>query len=132
MTPSETTPTFELNSGARIPSIGLGTWQSQPGQVREAVKYALQIGYRHIDCAFVYGNEVEVGEGLKAAFTTGIKREEVFITSKLWNTQHRDPEAGLTEGLRRLGLEYVDLYLMHWPVPMSSSMIPSFRHSLLY
>lgn len=121
MTRTSTMPTYQLNNGIRIPKVALGTWQSDPGQVTEAVKHALQCGYRHIDCAFVYGNEAEVGQGLADAFTSGIKREDVFITSKLWNTFHRDPESCLDESLRRLGLDYVDLYLMHWPVPMSKS-----------
>ena len=115
------TRTFELNNGIKIPAVALGTWQSEPGKVRTAVKHALQCGYKHIDCAFVYGNENEVGEGLKDAIASGVKREDIFITSKLWNTYHRDPEACLDEGLRRLGLEYLDMYLMHWPVPMSTN-----------
>ena len=78
-------PTFELNNGLRIPKVALGTWQSDPGQVKTAVKHALQVGYKHIDCAFVYGNEAEVGQGLKQAFATGIEREDIFVTSKLWN-----------------------------------------------
>ncbi|SMY19805.1 unnamed protein product [Zymoseptoria tritici ST99CH_1A5] len=111
--------TFTLNTGARIPAVGLGTWQSSPGEVKKAVAHALKSGYKHIDCAFVYGNEAEVGEGLKEAFEAGIKREEIFITSKLWCSHHRKAEQGLDESLRRLGLDYVDLYLMHWPVPMN-------------
>ncbi|CZT16667.1 probable aldehyde reductase [Ramularia collo-cygni] len=111
--------TFTLNTGAKIPAVGLGTWQSPPGEVKAAVAHALKSGYRHIDAAFVYGNEKEVGEGLKEAFDSGIKREEVFVTSKLWCTYHREPEKCLDEGLKRLGLEYVDLYLMHWPAPMN-------------
>lgn len=77
------TPTFELNNGLSVPKVALGTWQSDPGQVKAAVKFALQVGYKHIDCAFVYGNEAEVGEGLKESFSAGIKREDIFITSKL-------------------------------------------------
>ncbi|CAK4033562.1 D-galacturonate reductase-like [Lecanosticta acicola] len=118
--------TFTLNTGAKIPAVGLGTWQSDPGQVKTAVAHALKSGYRHIDAAFVYGNESEVGEGLKEAFDSGIKREDVFVTSKLWNTYHRKPEECLDEGLKRLGLDYVDLYLVHWPVPMS----PNGNHPL--
>ena len=72
-----------------------------------------------MDAAFVYGNENEVGEGLKEAFDSGVKREDIFVTSKLWNTYPRNPEKCLDEGLEKLGLDYVDLYLMHWPVPMS-------------
>jgi len=110
---------FTLNTGAKIPAVGLGTWQSDRGQVKDAVAHALKSGYRHIDCAFVYGNEEEVGQGLKEGLDSGVKREEVFITSKLWNTFHRNPEQCLDEGLAKLGLDYVDLYLIHWPVPMS-------------
>ncbi|KAF2862521.1 Aldo/keto reductase [Piedraia hortae CBS 480.64] len=113
---------FTLNTGATIPAVGLGTWQSGPGEVTAAVETALKCGYRHIDAAFVYGNEVEVGKGLKAAFDAGVcKREDVFVTTKLWCTYHRTPEACLDESLKRLGLEYVDLFLMHWPVPMNPS-----------
>lgn len=119
MTRNILVPTFQLNNGVKIPKVALGTWQSDPGKVRDAVKTALNVGYRHIDCAFVYGNETEVGYGLKEAFDAGIRREDVFVTSKLWNTYHRDPEQCLDEGLKQLQLGYVDLYLMHWPVPMS-------------
>ena len=83
-------PTKKLLSGAEIPLIGLGTWKSREGQAKEAIKVALEVGYRHIDCAAVYRNEKEIGEVLKEVFAdNAIKREEVFITSKLWNTHHR-------------------------------------------
>ena len=83
-------PMIKLLSGAEIPAIGLGTWKSKPGQVKDAIKFALEVGYRHIDCAAVYGNEKEIGEALKEAFAANvIKREELFVTSKLWNTKHR-------------------------------------------
>ena len=74
--------TFTLNTGAKIPALGLGTWQSNPGQVKTAVATALKLGYRHVDAAFVYGNENEVGEGLKEAFASSVKREDIFVTSK--------------------------------------------------
>jgi len=103
---------FKLNTGDEIPAIGLGTWQSPPGQVRDAVKVALQRGYRHIDTALAYGNEKEVGDGIK---DSGVPREEIWITTKLDNPWHHRVEEGITSSLKSLGVDYVDLYLMHWP-----------------
>merc|ERR1719324_178761 len=98
-----------------MPQVGLGTFQSKPGEVKEAVRVALASGYRHLDCASIYGNETEVGEGIKLS---GVPRDQVFITSKLWNNDHAtsDVEPACRESLRKLGTEYLDLYLMHWPV----------------
>jgi len=110
---------FKLNTGAEIPALGLGTWQSGPGEVKKAVSYALSVGYKHIDCAYCYGNEDEVGEGLKEAFANGVKREDIFVTTKLWCTYHSRVEQNLDMSLKSLGLDYVDLYLMHWPVAMN-------------
>jgi len=110
---------FPLNNGTNIPALGLGTWQSEPGEVKKAVSYALSVGYKHIDCAYCYGNEDEVGEGLKEAFASGVKREDVFVTTKLWCTYHSRVEENLDKSLKSLGLEYVDLYLVHWPVAMN-------------
>ncbi|KAJ1559919.1 hypothetical protein HK096_010662, partial [Nowakowskiella sp. JEL0078] len=111
---------FKLNNGSSIPALGLGTWQSPKGEVTKAVFHALKTGYRHIDGALVYQNEDEVGAGLKAAFDAGIcKREDVFVTTKLWCTDHRHPAIGLEKSLKSLGLDYVDLYLVHWPCPMN-------------
>ncbi|RDW86251.1 aldo/keto reductase [Aspergillus mulundensis] len=107
--------TFKLNTGYEIPAVGLGTWQSKPNEVQAAVAAALKIGYRHIDAAAVYGNEREVGDGIKAS---GVPREEIFLTSKLWNTHH-DPEnveAAVDRSLSDLQTDYLDLYLIHWPV----------------
>ena len=110
-------PLTELNNGVLIPRLGLGVYQSPPGQVtQQAVEYALKIGYRHVDTARIYGNESDVGSALR---NSGIKREDVFITTKLWNSDH-GYEATLKAcdgSLRRLGLKYLDLYLIHWPVP---------------
>jgi glycerol 2-dehydrogenase (NADP+) len=98
---------------------GSGTWQAKPGEVERAVEYALSIGYRHIDAAYSYGNEEEVGIGLRNAFEKGLKREEVFVTTKLWSTHHNCVQENLEMSLKNLGLDYVDLYLMHWPVAMN-------------
>lgn len=111
---------FKLNTGASIPAVGLGTWQSDPGQVRAAVAHAIKSGYRHIDCAYCYGNEDEVGQGIKEGLkATGLKRSDLFITTKLWCTYHTRVEENLNMSLKDLGLDYVDLYLMHWPVAMN-------------
>ncbi|KAL2682329.1 hypothetical protein Neosp_006779 [[Neocosmospora] mangrovei] len=98
---------FTLNTGAKIPAVGLGTWQSKPGEVRKAVAYALKEGYRHIDAALIYGNESEVGQGIK---DSGVPREEIFLTSKLWNTHQPNVAEGLQKSLDALGVDYLDLY----------------------
>jgi alcohol dehydrogenase (NADP+) len=111
--------TFTLNDGNVVPAFGLGTWKSKPGEVAEAVKEALNVGYRHIDAAWIYKNESEVGQGIRACVKADIlNREDLFVTSKLWNSFHapEDVEKGCQETLTALGLEYLDLYLMHWPV----------------
>ncbi len=103
-----------LNSGASIPRVGLGVWQAGGATVR-AVATALQHGYRHVDTARVYGNEHQVGQALR---DSGVPRSELFVTTKLWN-QDQGYDAGLRAfdgSLQRLGLDYVDLYLIHWPV----------------
>lgn len=104
-----TKKTFTLNTGDKIPAIGLGTWQSSRGQVRDAVKVALQKGYRHIDTALAYGNEEEVGQGIK---DSGVPREEIWVTTKLDNIWHHRVEEGISTSLKSLGMDYVDLYLV--------------------
>lgn len=112
------TDTKELVNGVKIPIIGFGTWQSQNGaEAYNAVKWALAAGYRHLDTAAVYGNEKSVGQAIK---DSQISRDELFVTTKLWNSQRDTYEHVLQafqDSLQRLQLDYVDLYLIHWPVP---------------
>jgi diketogulonate reductase-like aldo/keto reductase len=100
-----------------MPCLGLGTWQSDQNQVQQAIHWAIKAGYRHIDTAAAYGNEVGVGEAIRSC---GLRREEVFITTKVWNDDQRSgPDAvarAFEASLRRLRVDYVDLYLIHWPV----------------
>lgn len=112
-----------FDNGDKLPMLGLGTWKSAPGEVYQAVLWALEAGYRHIDCAAVYKNEKEVGDALKKAFEDGlVKREEVFVTSKLWNNAHEknQVQVGFSQSLADLQLEYLDLYLIHWPIALKS------------
>lgn len=108
---------YVLNTGAKIPAIGLGTWQSGGDLCVDAVKMALSVGYRHIDCAHLYGNEIEVGEALDEAFRGSMKREDLFLTSKLYCTMNslNKIEKYVRVSLKNLGVSYLDLYLMHWP-----------------
>lgn len=105
----------KLNNGVLIPVIGLGTWQSYGKDVKNSVKWALELGYRHIDTAFFYDNEKEIGEAIRES---GINRDDIFITTKLWNDMHGYEKTlkAIDRSLKNLGLSYVDLYLIHWPV----------------
>lgn len=113
--------TANFANGDRMPLLGLGTWKAAPGEVGAAVREAIRLGYRHIDCASVYGNEPEVGAAIREAIAAGeVQREELWITSKLWCNAHgrANVEPALRRTLGDLGLEWLDLYLIHWPVPI--------------
>lgn len=111
---------MKLNTGAELPVIGLGTWRSESNDGYDSVLAALKLGYRHIDAAAIYLNEDQVGKAIK---DSGVPRNEIFVTTKLWGTEQRNPAKALDASLERLGLDYVDLYLMHWPVPLKTGNI---------
>src|SRR5208283_3077890 len=115
-------PSRTLNSGAKMPVIGLGTFGSDHvshDAVAEAVKFAVSIGYRHFDCASVYGNEARIGQTFRQLRQSGFRREELWVTSKLWNDKHGEKDVLLSceKSLADLQVDYLDLYLIHWPFP---------------
>src|SRR5712672_529977 len=121
-----TVPAIELHDGVSIPQLGFGVFQVPPAETQQAVETALAVGYRHIDTAAAYRNEAGVGAALAAS---GLPREDVFVTTKLWNAQqgHDSTLAALEESLDRLGLDHVDLYLIHWPVPSEDRFVDTWR-----
>jgi len=124
--PAPSIPQLQLNTGASIPQIGLGTWPLDDDEVERAIVDAAGLGYRHIDTAEKYGNEVGVGRGIRA---TGIDRGEFFVTTKLDGKFQGDDRAiaGLEASLERLGLDYVDLLLIHWPLPQRDLFVSTWR-----
>ncbi|VDL59711.1 unnamed protein product [Hymenolepis diminuta] len=111
--------TLKLNSGRDIPRLAFGTFDASRDDVVNAVKVAFDVGYRHIDCAMIYGNEKEVGQAIAESMKKhNLKREDIFVTSKLWCDRHdpKDVKRSCEESVKNLGLEYLDLYLIHWPV----------------
>lgn len=117
-------PFLELNDGNLIPQLGLGVWRLPAEDTERVVSDALELGYRHFDTARIYDNEAAVGRALAAS---GLPREELFVTTKLWNTDQEDPHGAFEASLDRLGLEKVDLYLVHWPVPERKTAVGAWR-----
>jgi D-xylose reductase len=112
---------LKLNTGAFLPAVGLGTWKIDPAQAADTVAEAIEYGYRHLDCASDYGNEPEVGNGIRRALQKGVcRREDLFVTSKLWNTYHRREyvRSAVERTLRDLRLDDLDLYLIHFPIAL--------------
>ncbi|KAK4757212.1 hypothetical protein SAY87_007339 [Trapa incisa] len=109
--------TITLNSGFKMPVVGLGVWRMDGKHIKDLVLSSIKIGYRHFDCAADYKNEPEVGEALAEAFRTGlVKREDLFITTKLWNSDHGHVIEACKDSLKKLQLDYLDLYLIHFPI----------------
>lgn len=123
-------PTLTLNDGTEMPQIGLGTWKLRDDEAVRVVREAIAAGYRHIDTATLYRNEEAVGRAIGEAIAAGdITRDELFVTTKLWNDdqgEQRTP-AAFQESLGRLGLDYIDLYLVHWPWPQRGLFVESFE-----
>lgn len=121
-------PVTTLNDGHDFPLLGLGTYKLQGDDVEKVVRTAIELGYRHIDTARIYDNEVEVGKAINAAIAAGdVTREELFITTKLWNDDQSRAAEAYQESLKRLDLDFIDLYLVHWPVPQQGTYVQAFE-----
>ncbi|WP_344324542.1 aldo/keto reductase [Aeromicrobium halocynthiae] len=121
-----TVPDITLNDGVTIPQLGLGVFQVDPDETQEVVETALEIGYRHIDTAKIYGNEKEVGAAIAAS---GIARDDLFVTTKLWNDDqgYDSTLAAFDTSMDKLGLDVLDLYLIHWPTPANDRFVETFK-----
>lgn len=117
-------PTIKLNDGYLMPQLGLGVWQASIEEAASAVTQALAVGYRSIDTAAIYKNEEGVGAALQS---TSIPRDKLFITTKLWNDDQGNPQRALENSLAKLKLDYVDLYLIHWPKPQQNQFVDAWR-----
>ena len=126
MTQATTIPTVRLHDGVEIPQLGFGVFQVSPDETQQVVEQALEAGYRHIDTAAAYRNEAGVGAAIEAS---GIPRAEIFVTTKLWNSEHGHDStlAAFEQSRGRLGVDYVDLYLIHWPVPTEGNALDTWR-----
>lgn len=112
-----TNPTVTLNNDEKMPVLGLGTWKGKPGEVESSVQTALRVGYRHIDCAKAYQNQTGIGQALQELYKGGkVSRKDFWLTTKLWNTDHAEVKKNCLESMKELQTEYLDLYLVHWPV----------------
>lgn len=119
-------PKIEFNDGKTIPQIGLGVWQTPNEEAAPAVRKALEVGYRHVDTAAIYENEEGVGEGIRQS---GVARGDIFLTTKLWNDRQSHDAAlkAFDESLKRLGTDYVDLFLIHWPSPHRGTYVEAWK-----
>ncbi|NNG35141.1 aldo/keto reductase [Nakamurella aerolata] len=117
-------PSITLNDGNTIPQLGIGVWQVSESDIVPSLTKAFEVGYRHVDTAAAYGNEEGVGQAIRQS---GLPREELFITTKLWNDRHTDARKAVEESLSKLGLDYLDLYLIHWPVPAKDEYLTAWR-----
>ncbi|MFI5061715.1 MAG: aldo/keto reductase [Actinomycetales bacterium] len=124
MVANANTPELTLNNGTTIPQLGFGVFKVDPAETARIVTDALEVGYRHLDTAAIYGNEEGVG---RAIASSGIPRDELFVTTKLWNDRQTDAEAAFDESLAKLGLDDVDLYLIHWPTPQKDTFVQAWK-----
>ena len=124
MVANANTPLLTLNSGTTIPQLGFGVFKVDPDETTRIVTDALEVGYRHIDTAAIYGNEEGVGQAIASS---GVPRDELFVTTKLWNDRQTDAEAAFDESLGKLGLDYVDLYLINWPTPQKDTFVQAWK-----